>query len=408
MAELRLSGATLTLPEGFTAHALQAGNDDDREAVMRFANKSPDRTIYHRAPYFRFARSQSSRPDITQADLVLFSVDTNPLFALPVHPRGRAILTHYSGVLFPEGHHEPTLRRAVEALAELFQANRRLHFSCVQAAVAPAYDDIARLTLLERLLIGCDLPVEPIYSRMVRVGEWADRGVILDAHSSTDVAGAVSVTRAALEGEALTTYPLRHAQQDPPGTAQRGSRSPITSPKPTSRARAAYRAFTPIHEASWRRTGMRPHGLEYWTAFSAAVTAGGGRDLVVLAGTADTGPVAAVSFHLYQGRAVYWAGVSHESGQRLAANPLCLHAALTISAAIGATVVELGRFTPHEPSAKERAITNYKAQFGGELTRVLSFSSPLRRRDRASAPARRLAARSLSRLRPPEIGWLDE
>ncbi len=398
MTELHLSGATLRLPDGFTARALEAGDAGDREAVLRFLRKSPDRTIYHAAPYFRFARSQSSRPDITQADLVVFSHNTNPVFALPVHPRGHSILTHYSGVLFPEGRHEPTQRRSIEALSELFAANRAWSFSCVQAAVAPACEDVPRATLLERLLAGCEVPLERTYTRMVRVGEWSAVQDIQGTGTRHESAEPLQVARDALEADHLATYLSSTRNKIRQALRNDVTISYYLADSEESRL-AAYRAFTPIHEESWRRTGMRPHGLDYWLKFSAAITEGGGRDLVVLASAPDSGPVATVSFHLYEGRALYWAGVSLEAGQRLAANPLCLHAALTISAALGTEVVELGRFIPNEPSAKERAITDYKTQFGGELMRVLAFSSPPRLRDKLAARPRRAAGLVLASLR---------
>jgi hypothetical protein len=397
MTELALAGVTLTLPDGFSARALEAGDADDREAVIRFAEKSPDRTIYHTAPYFDFARSQDSRPDITLAEMILVSRSGNALFALPIHPRGRSILTHYSGVLFPEGRHERTLRRSVEALAELFAANRELRFSCVQAAVAPAYEDVARLTLLERFLAGSGMQLERTYSRLVRVGGWTGCDAVL-GKAQEDPAHAMHVDRTTLEGEHLGTYDADVRNQIRQALRNDVEISYHLADSPQSRA-AAYQTFTPVHEASWRRTGMQPHGLDYWSKFSAAITDGAGQDLLVIASATGTGPVAAVTFHLYEGRAIYWAGVSLEAGQQLRANALCLHAAMTISAALGVQVVELGRFLPREPSPKERAITAYKAQFGGELTPVVAFSSPLRRRDQLDLISRRAAHRALAALR---------
>jgi len=364
--------------------------------IIRFAQKSPDRTIYHSFPYFHFARNQSSRPDITRADLIVILRDGHPLLALPVHPRGRSLPTHYSGVLFPAGRQERTLRRSVDTLAELFAANRRLRFSCLQAAVAPAYEDVARLTLLERLLADRSLPFERTYSRLVRVGEWTDCGPARGVQPDGNHSEAVAVDRTALEGAHLSTYDSDVRNQIRQALRKGVQISYYLADVAESRA-AAYENFTPVHEASWRRTGMQPHGLDYWVKFSTAITDGGGHDLIVIASTADSGPVAAVTFHLYEGRAIYWAGVSVEAGQRLRANPLCLHAAMTISAALDTQVVELGRFLPREPSAKERAITHYKAQFGGELTRVLAFASPSRRRDRLASIPRRAARLALTR-----------
>src|SRR5271166_700387 len=203
MADFPLAGVKLKLPDGFTVQALDAGDGSDREAVIRFAKKSPDRTVYHAPPYFQFARSQTTRPGIKGAELILVSHNSNPLFALPAHPQGRSILTHYSGVLFPEGSHEATLRRAVQALVELMAANRHLRFSCLQAPVAPAYEDAARTTLLESLLAGCGVPLERTYTRMLPVGERTYCKAALGSRSNGDSAEAVAVDRTALEGEQL-------------------------------------------------------------------------------------------------------------------------------------------------------------------------------------------------------------
>jgi len=398
MADLRLPGLSLELPDGITARALEGGDPSDRDAIARFTSSSPDRTLYHGAPYFRFARSQRTRPGIRHADLVLFSRDGHPLFALPVHPQGRAVATEYSGVLFPSGGNERTLRRSVEALAELFAANRRLRFTCVQAALSPGFEDAARQTLLERLLAGCDLPLQRTYSRIVGVSEWADAPTVLPRHASGDPHGAVSVPSDALDGAQLSSYDSDVRNQIRQALRKGVEIRFFVCDDEQTRA-AAYERFAPMHRSSWERTGMQPHDLDYWTKFSTAISDGGGHDLVVIASTTEAGPVAAVTFHLYEDRALYWAGVSLDVGQRLRANPLCLHAAMTVSAALGTRSVELGRFLAREPSPKERAITSYKAQFGGELARVLDFSSPVRHRDRLNVISRRAAHSALQLLR---------
>ena len=136
---------------------------------------------------------------------------------------------------------------------------------------------------------------------------------------------------------------------------------------------AAYREFVPLHRASWQRTGMPPHDERYWSALSRAVIAGGGRDLLAYVHDRDGAPAAAVVCHVRDGHALYWAGCSSEEGLRANANPLCLHAAIQACRAIGVRRFELGRFFAREPSEKERAITRYKAQFGGELVHIVGF-----------------------------------
>ena len=114
-------------------------------------------------------------------------------------------------------------------------------------------------------------------------------------------------------------------------------------------------------------------------ALGAAVVGAGGRELVVMARSTQGDLVAAVVCHLRGTRAIYWAGASRPSGLEARANQLSLHAAITRCRALGVTTFELGRFSTSEPSEKEVSITRYKAQFGGQVQRLTTLSTPTTR-----------------------------
>ncbi len=52
-----------------------------------------------------------------------------------------------------------------------------------------------------------------------------------------------------------------------------------------------------------------------------------------------------------------------------------MHAAIVACRCQGVRVFELGRFRAAERSSKERSVTRYKSNFGGELLRVVSLRS---------------------------------
>jgi Acetyltransferase (GNAT) domain len=149
----------------------------------------------------------------------------------------------------------------------------------------------------------------------------------------------------------------------------------ITLPTEASEIRHAYRDFVPLHRVSWDRTGMQPHDERYWETLSQAVLSGGGRDVIVYVRDQADRAIAAAVCHVRNERALYWAGCSNEEGLRTRANPLCLHAAIQACRQIGVRRFELGRFNAREPSDKERSVTRYKAQFGGELVRIVGFET---------------------------------
>ncbi|HEX3693110.1 MAG TPA: GNAT family N-acetyltransferase [Solirubrobacteraceae bacterium] len=383
----------LRLPPGFSVSSLL---DPERaETVERWLKSSPDHTLYHLRPYIDFLRRAHRAP----ADLLLVAREGNPLFALPVHSLDATGLDGgYSGVVFPATGSEGPLRRAVDALLALLDANRGILFHLTQSTQAPAYDDRARVTLLQALFEDRGLSLERVYGRLCDL----DR---LPAPEQIPVApgrygGALQIDPDWLTGEALDAYDpdarnqirqalrrgLRveyvHAGGSPARTGAADEPTPIA---------AAYERFQPVHEQSWTRTGLLPKPHGYLPALGDAVTASGGEDLVVLVLDRDGEPLAGVLCHAYRSRAIYWSGCSTVGGLRLRANPLCLHGAIAACRKQGVSTFELGRFRAGETSPKQRDVARYKAQFGGYLVRVTAFSST----PHALARARTAQARAI-------------
>lgn len=387
----------LHLPPGLTVASLI--DPGSRKAVERWLRGSPDHTLYHLPPYIEFLRAQGAR-----ADVLLVSREGTPLFALPVHSfDATGIDGGYSGVIFPATCNEGSLRRAVGALAALLEHNRRIPFHLIQSAQAPAYEDPARVTLLQALLEAEGLELERVYGRLcdlerlpapeqIPVGPGRERG-------------AVAIDPDWLGGEALDAY-------DP--SARNKIRQALRHGLCVEYMRAdddqtrtgAYERFQPVHEQSWTRTGLLPKPRDHWPQLSSAVTVAGGEDLIVLVRDRDGEALAGVVCHAYQARAIYWSGCSTPTGLSLRANPLCLHGAIAACRHSGVRTFELGRFHADERSQKECNVTGYKAQFGGFLVHIASFSSRpgLAARARAAragaiAEGRRRLAVALGRVR---------
>jgi hypothetical protein len=375
------AGMTLRLPAGCSARLIS--DPDSETSVEEFVRSSPDHTVYHRKPYLDFARAENGR-----ADLLLVTQGGNPQFALPLHPtrilRVR-IATGYSGVVFPPTRKESVLKRAVRCLGEFLSLNRHFHFECIQAAQAATYDDNGRVTLIARLLESEDLIQQSLYTRVLELSPQDEASPSLDmGHGRLPASDYVDGD---LQGyDPAVRNKIRQA-------AKSGLSIEYCLTDVEERRQAAYEAFQPVHAESWSRTGMEPHSLDYWLKLSRAVHDGGGSDLVVLAVDGDK-PVAGVTCHLYGSRAIYWAGASVAAGLKSKANPLSLHAAITLCRALGTRAFELGRFSARETSEKEIAITTYKAQFGGELLRVTSFWTPWPRASRVRTLLRRFLAPS--------------
>jgi hypothetical protein len=352
---LASKGLLLQVPTGYRGHWLS--DPSDRALVEDWTLRSPERTIYSTPSYVNFAREQNGR-----GDLLWLTREGSPVLGLPVHPLGRLrIGTGYSGALFAEGQRDAPQRRGVAALRALLAANVRLGFEVLQSAQSPAYDDPARVTSLALLLASQRLVGPPLYSRILDI----------------EPLGGGSIAGPDVSSELLLEHGLRPYQAELRNQVRQavrhGLRASCSLPGNDAELSVAYTEFTPLHTESWRRTGMTPHRLEYWTALARAILDGGGQDMVVYAREDDGAAVAAVTCHLHGDRALYWAGASNERGLAARANPLCLHAAIQACRQLGVRHFELGRFDARETSPKEIAITRYKAQFGGDLVRIGGF-----------------------------------
>jgi hypothetical protein len=378
---LRIGHLELRLPPRLKVR-LQS-NAADADAVKAFVLASPDHTVYHHEPYFEYARRDDAGGP---GELALFLHDGNPVFAIPLHVRRpNRVVTGYSGILFSPGEGELALRRSVRSLAAFLEANARLSFEAMQSAQAAAYSSPQRHTVIRRFLAELDLETRPIFTRVLKF-----EGAPSLEESPGAFPGSVAVTPQSLDNAQLASYDgdarnqIRQALRgglliDAFSGARRGGTG------------SAYELIQPLHEATWSRSSWTPHPLEYWLSLSAAVNEPeGASDLIVVVSDAERSPIAGVVCHRHQGRALYWSGCSRDGAGATRANPLCLHAAISICGATGTELFEIGRFDAREQSAKERAVTQYKSQFRGELLEVVNFV-------RSTARAR--AALYASRLR---------
>jgi hypothetical protein len=378
-------GRTLRLPAGVSAQLLS--NGASAQAVDAFVLGSPDQTVYHRPPYIEFARQQNGA-----ADLLMLSADGMPLVAFPFHPAARRISTGYAGVCFPP-RGRAGMRRALTTLAEFVRLNRGLRFQSLQSAQAAAVDDAPRAGYLAMMVDSIDARQERLHTRLVR----------LPGIDRPDAAPSAVVALDPSHESIMRGYDpdLRNQVRQ---AIRRGVTGEVVIPVNSSEAAEAYAAYQPIHEASWRRTGMEPHGLRYLLGLEAAVREGGGKDLMVFARTEKGRAVAAVTYHLYGDRAIYWSGCSLPEAHQLRANPFCLHVAIHALQQLGAQTVELGRFRAAETDGKEISVTRYKAQFGGEIQRVLNFELGVPRVD-TQAAAREVRNRARSWWRGRVAPW---
>jgi hypothetical protein len=356
----------LRLPRGFATRSLS--DPDSRDAVTRWLRRSPDHTLYHLGPYIELLRAHDDR-----ADVLLVSRDGNALFALPVHSwDATGIDSGYSGVAFPATHSEGSLRRSVAALVALLAANRHIPFHLLQAAQAPAYDDVRRVTLLQQSLESEGIALDSVYGRLCDLDYLPPPEMIPVAPGRHP--GALAIDGDWLAGEALRAYDSDVRNQIRQAI-RRGLTVEYTCPRDAATRAGAYARLQPVHEESWTRTGLLPKTPEHWLKLSESIAASGGEDLVVLVLDGEGEALAGVVCHAYQSRAIYWSGCSSAIGLGSRANPLCLHAAIVAARRQGVRTFELGRFRADESSRKERSVTDYKSQFGGSLVRITSFSS---------------------------------
>jgi hypothetical protein len=348
----------LAIPAGYEARWLS--DAEDRDTVERWISNSPDTCLYHAPSYIEFARGQNG-----SADLLWLARDGNPVVGVPLHPGGLGRFnTGYAGLLFPPGRRDRPIRAGVSAIRELLEANRGTSLYVLQAARSRAYDcdSRGRMVTLARHLEEVHVRLLPLYSRLLDLPEAGTSGSEPDLRAEALAATGFEPYEPQLRNQ------IRKAV---------GNGMTVRCELPTNAAEiyTAYHDFVPIHHASWRRTGLNPHEDKYWSALSEAVIGGGGRVLIVYVDDRNGTPAAAVVCHVRDAHALYWAGCSTEEGLRANANPLCLHAAIQACRALGVRRFELGRFFAPEPSDKERAVSHYKAQFGGELVRVVGFES---------------------------------
>ncbi len=348
-------GVRLALPSGY--HGRWLSEPSDRALIERWTSASREECVYNTPSHVDFARVQNGR-----ADLLWLVRDGAPVLGLPVHPVGDSrVTTGYSGLLFADGQGGDSQRRGVDALVALLEVNGRIGFQVLQSVQAPAHDDPARVTALACLFDQHGLGGPSLYSRVLDLEPLAGGD-----SEEPDVCSEL------LLGHGLDSYKselrksIRHA-------FRHGLHVTCSLPATDAEVQAVYREFVPVHVDSWKRTGMQPHPMEYWTALARAILDGGGRDLVVFARDADGQALAAVTCHIRNGRALQWAGVTREPGLPLRANPLCLHAAIQACRQLGVRHFELQRFDARGRNDKELAIMRYKEQFGGGLVRVGGF-----------------------------------
>lgn len=360
---VRVGAARLLIPAEFDGRLVSAS--DCPANCSEFVARSPESTIYHSPPYIGFARRENGA-----ADMLVVRSQGTPVFGIPIHPdsRGGWISTGYSGALFPDSNRESVLRASVTAFQQLVNVNRGLGFRIEQSVQASGYATPGRTTLLAQLLWDDRNQQRPAYARILPVST----GLVNPG------AGAPVVDGASLDNKLLAQYDgdirnqIRQALRRGLSVQVR-----ILDNNATHAAIVdAYRRYMPVQVESYARTGMTAHTLDYWVGLSEAVQRGGGTDVVVLVTDESGRDVAGVTCHAFRGRAIYWSGASTASGKSARANPLALHAAITVCASIGVTTFELGRFDASERSEKERAITHYKAQFRGQLLPVLNFVRP--------------------------------
>ena len=341
----------------------------------QWIRSSQESWLYHTPPYLGFSREQNG-----WADLLWLTRDGNPVVGIPLHPAGdRRFSTAYAGLLLPPGRSDAVVRRGIAAFAELLEANRGLRLQVLQCPQARSYDSSGRMLAIARRLDEHRFTGPSMYSRMLDVPA-TER-----AEATPDVSPELLLDTGLKPYEPELRNQIRQAVRN-------GLTATCALPTTPSEIDDAYREFVPLHRESWQRTGMQPHDDRYWEALSAAIVGAGAKDLVVYVRNQNDQAVAAVISHVYDGRALYWAACSSEEGMRGRANPLCLHAAIQACGQLGVHRFELGRFQAREPSRKERSVTRYKGQFGGDLIRLVNLET--------QPPLRALAAALTAKVRP--------
>ena len=351
-------GETLIIPRDCDAHFFGSQELVQLSGPWKgfFAN-SPDRCLYHGGSYLEFATRENGF-----AGILGIEKEGEPFVAFPIHPRRRhSFTTGYSGILFAQVPTEKQLRKRIEVLREFLILNRNFNIEIIQSAQAISYKDDHRRNMLAAQL--GELPsfrIQNCYTRVLDLSnyEFNQDLVELDPTVNQDV------ERLLLTFEGEVRSQIRKALRS--GLSLRFYDLSIEIER-----KQYLEGFIPVHEESWLRTGMRPHPRSYLEGLTLAVINSGGRDLGVTVNH-NSAVVAAVNVHVYGGNSLYWSGCSSEVGKRMNANPLALLGGMIAARHYGAEVYEIGRFFPGEKSSKERAITAYKAQFGGVVMPVFN------------------------------------
>jgi hypothetical protein len=356
-------------------HELWTADGEHAERVGGWLRSSPDHTVYHLPPYTRFIADQGA-----SAGLVLVARAGEILFGFPAYvDTPHAFDGGFCGFVLPDVRKERTLRRTCAAIVEFFAANPQLRsFGALQSLQCRGARDADRRTLLDWQLaaLGSHFHTRDVFSRVLRLDE-AKTPMSRRPASGTWPAEALDEDLLArYEGDLRNQ--IRQALRN--GLSLRFS---VATGQRTTEHDVAYHDYAQLHGESWNRTGLHARPLEHWRRLCDAIVGGGGTDLIVQVLDGERA-VAGVTCHVYQEQAIYWSGGSLLDGQRKRANPLALHAAIGLCRRLGVRWFEIGRFEPKE-SAKRQAIDRYKAQFGGEVTRVPNVS--LRRLDLTTVAA---------------------
>lgn len=130
-----------------------------------------------------------------------------------------------------------------------------------------------------------------------------------------------------------------------------------------SKDREDLRDFAVLHQASWNRTGLDPHELDYFYSMWDRFHERG--KMKVLFARYQGERIAAVIVHAFKDAAFYWAGCSDAAFLKMRPNNFLLWEAIQHVRSCGARWFEVGYYYPsHGPSRKEVNIGQYKSQFG--------------------------------------------
>jgi hypothetical protein len=342
-------------------HSLLSTLNDPKNELDRLIRSSPDHTLYHQRPYTEFLRWQGSH-----AETVALTKSGELVCAMTVIPETSACFdSGFFGLLFPPASTEKALKKAVGETFELFARNGHLRrVQAIQSISSRAAMDHPRRAALDYLLTTLAPPGSAghLFSRVLELPPPAQTW---DRKTASG-----SLTPSQLENDLLKGY-----DSDIRNQIRQAERNGLTLRwhivADAGAVEQAYREYDPVHAESWRRTELSPHSTEYWHRTSRAVTGGGGVDVLALAVDGER-VVAGATCHVYQEQALYFSGGSLPAGLEKRANPLALHAAISLCRRLGVRWFEIGRFEPHE-SEKLEKIRHYKSQFGGRVLRVTNL-----------------------------------